>query len=209
MTDSATRKSSCPKGFFVNISIGGSKADSVNSAAAAMVNKGLFVAVAAGNSGTDAASTSPASEPSVCTIGAISTGPALASYSNYGSSVDLFAVGTNVKSTWINGGTVSHHALSGPSCTSPILTDTSLEHPLRHLYGHPSHHWACCLLRFQDWPPIWSLHSHEKCRHQRHHQGPPFRHHEQDRLQRQPRRQISLSTTLFSCEHIKALDKVH
>lgn len=106
--DSATtaRKAACPKGFVVNISIGGPYSSAVNAAAAAMVKKNIFVAVAAGNDAQDATNHSPASEPLVCTVGAISKGDSLAPYSNFGSLVDVFAPGTAVKSAWIGNSVV-------------------------------------------------------------------------------------------------------
>lgn len=108
--DSKTRKASCPKGFFVNISLGGLRSEAVNAGAAALVKAGLFTGVAASNDSDDAKNYSPASEPTVCTVGAVSKGPSLAYYSNYGSVIDIFAVGTDVTSAWIGGTYVSPHA---------------------------------------------------------------------------------------------------
>ena len=92
---------SCPNGAVANMSLGGSKSTAVNQAAASMVNAGVFLAVAAGNENTDASTSSPASESSVCTVGATDSSDARASYSNYGSIVDIFAPGSNIKSAWI------------------------------------------------------------------------------------------------------------
>ena len=100
-SDSKTR--SCPKGVVANMSLGGSKSTAVNSAAAALVNAGVFLAVAAGNDNANAANYSPASEPSVCTVGATTSSDVRSSFSNYGSVVDIFAPGTSILSTWIGG----------------------------------------------------------------------------------------------------------
>ena len=100
-SDAATR--SCPKGAVANMSLGGSKSTAVNSAAAALVRSGVFLAVAAGNENTNAANSSPASEPSVCTVGATTSSDVRSSFSNYGSIVDIFAPGTSILSTWIGG----------------------------------------------------------------------------------------------------------
>lgn len=100
-TDSQTRN--CPNGTVANMSLGGGSSSSVNSAAAAMIEAGVFLAVAAGNSDDDAVYYSPASEPTVCTVGATDSTDARASYSNYGSLVDIFAPGSAILSTW-NGG---------------------------------------------------------------------------------------------------------
>ena len=83
------------------MSLGGSKSTSINNAAAALVDAGVFLAVAAGNENVDARNSSPASEASVCTVGATDKNDAKASYSNYGSIVDIQAPGTNILSAWI------------------------------------------------------------------------------------------------------------
>lgn len=89
------------------MSLGGSKSTAVNSAAANAVTAGLFLAVAAGNDAANAANYSPASEPTVFTVGATDSSDRIASFSNYGAIVDAFAPGVSVLSTWINSGTVS------------------------------------------------------------------------------------------------------
>lgn len=60
----------CPRGAVASMSLGGGKTQSVNDAVARLQRAGVFVAVAAGNDNADARNTSPASEPSVCTVGA-------------------------------------------------------------------------------------------------------------------------------------------
>ncbi|KAI8954121.1 proteinase T-like protein [Xylaria longipes] len=115
-SDSATR--SCANGTVANMSLGGASSTSINSAARAMIGAGVFLAVAAGNSNTDASSTSPAGEPQVCTVGASTSADARASFSNYGSVVDVFAPGQDVLSIWNNGGT---NTISGTSMASPHI----------------------------------------------------------------------------------------
>ncbi|KAK7183573.1 subtilisin-like serine protease-like protein PR1A [Paraphaeosphaeria sporulosa] len=107
---------SCPKGAVANMSLGGSKSTAVNTAAAGVVSAGVFLAVAAGNEAQAAANTSPASEPTVFTVGATDSSDAFATFSNYGSSVDGNAPGVSVLSTWNNGGT---NTISGTSMASP------------------------------------------------------------------------------------------
>jgi subtilisin family serine protease len=114
--DQKTR--SCPNGAVANMSLGGSKSTAVNSAAANAVTAGLFFAVAAGNDGANAANYSPASEPTVCTVGASDINDNVASFSNYGSLVDIFAPGVNILSTWRTGGT---NTISGTSMASPHI----------------------------------------------------------------------------------------
>ena len=103
--DSATR--SCPSGVVVNLSIGGAYSTALNAAAAALVDAGSFVSVSAGNSNDDAGNYSPASEPSVCTVGASDRSDNVGGISNYGAALDVFAPGRDIPSTWIDGGIVS------------------------------------------------------------------------------------------------------
>jgi subtilisin family serine protease len=102
-----SRERSCPKGVVANMSLGGGYSASLNQAAASMIQSGVFLAVAAGNDASDAANTSPASEPTVCTVGATDSSDNLSSFSNYGSVVDILAPGSDILSTWPGGGTVS------------------------------------------------------------------------------------------------------
>lgn len=96
------------KGVVVNLSLGSLvRSETDNAAAAALVAKGYFLSVAAGNSGIDASLQSPASEPTVCTVGATDADDRRAYYSNFGSVVDIFAPGSAVISTVPGGGTVS------------------------------------------------------------------------------------------------------
>lgn len=96
-TDSQSR--SCSS--VANMSLGGSRSTAVNSASAALVRAGVFLAVAAGNSGANAANYSPASETTACTVGATTNTDTLASYSNYGSVVDILAPGSSIVSSYI------------------------------------------------------------------------------------------------------------
>lgn len=73
----------------LSMSLGGSYSSAVNSAVKSTVNKGVTVVVAAGNDDDDAGDYSPASEPTAITVGAIDADDNRASFSNYGSLVDV------------------------------------------------------------------------------------------------------------------------
>ena len=79
---------------------------------------GLHFAIAAGNSNVDAGSTSPARVAAANTVGAVDSSNRKASFSNYGSVVDVWALGVNVLSAWI-GGTTRTNTISGTSMASP------------------------------------------------------------------------------------------
>ncbi|RWA08137.1 hypothetical protein EKO27_g6957 [Xylaria grammica] len=81
-----------------------------------VVSAGNFMAVAAGNEAEDASNSSPASEPSVCTVGATDDTDTLSYFSNFGSLVDVLAPGSDIESTWPGGQT---NTISGTSMASP------------------------------------------------------------------------------------------
>jgi subtilisin family serine protease len=99
-----------------NMSLGGGFNQAVNDAAARMVAGNVAVAVAAGNNAANASGFSPASEPSVLTVAAHDSNNANASWSNFGTLVDLSAPGVNVLSTSSSGSTTT---MSGTSMASP------------------------------------------------------------------------------------------
>lgn len=103
-----------------NMSLSGAFSKASNDAVAAAVKQGLFVAVAAGNDGAPADRYSPASEKTACTIGATDRDDSIASYSNYGGLVDIFAPGTDTLSTW-KGGPDNTNTISGTSMATPHI----------------------------------------------------------------------------------------
>ena len=103
----------------MNLSLGTTKSDSLNSAIDRAYADGITVVVAAGNSNVDACTASPASNKvSALTVGATAENDSRASYSNFGACLDLFAPGSNIKSAW-HTGTSATQVLSGTSMASP------------------------------------------------------------------------------------------
>ncbi|KAK6957483.1 hypothetical protein Daesc_000269 [Daldinia eschscholtzii] len=90
----------------------------LSTAASAAITAGLFMAVAAGNSNMNATNFSPANEPAACTVGATEPDDGRASFSNWGDSIDVFAPGDHIISTYNNGSTA---VLSGTSQASPHI----------------------------------------------------------------------------------------
>ena len=101
-----------------NMSLGGSYSAALNSAVANATADGIVFAVAAGNSNANACSFSPASEPTAITVGAIGGSDDRASFTNYGSCVDVFAPGVSIMSATIASSSASR-MLSGTSMASP------------------------------------------------------------------------------------------
>ncbi|MFC5849111.1 S8 family peptidase [Deinococcus petrolearius] len=103
-----------------NMSLGGPASTAVDDAVNNAGSRGLVMVVAAGNENQNACNVSPAraSGSGVITVGATTRSDARASYSNYGSCVDLFAPGSDITSTWI-GSTTATNTISGTSMATP------------------------------------------------------------------------------------------
>ena len=101
-----------------NMSIGGPVSAAENQAVAASVASGVVYTVSAGNSSTLACNQSPASEPSALTTAASNKMDKKASFSNFGTCVDLFAPGVNIVAGYIGSNTATA-SLSGTSMAAP------------------------------------------------------------------------------------------
>jgi subtilisin len=88
----------------------------LSTAITSATNAGIVMVVAAGNNGANAAGYIPASYPNVICVSALNSNNTFASYSNWGSVVDLIAPGTNVPSLWKKG---AYKTISGTSMASP------------------------------------------------------------------------------------------
>ncbi|MFZ9427737.1 MAG: S8 family serine peptidase, partial [Ilumatobacteraceae bacterium] len=107
----------------MNLSLGGGASSSLDAAINNAIADGIVVVVAAGNNGgdtnvakRDACGYSPARVPNAITVAASTNTDNRASFSNYGSCVDLFAPGQSIQSTWLSNGT---NTISGTSMASP------------------------------------------------------------------------------------------
>ena len=83
-----------------NMSVSGGFSAALNDAVQRAIDAGVTFAVAAGNSASDACGYSPSSAPNALTVGATTNIDGMASFSNWGGCVDLFAPGTNIYSAW-------------------------------------------------------------------------------------------------------------
>lgn len=105
----------------VNMSVGMSKSIPLNDATRAMIADGLIVVAAAGNQNRDACNYSPSSETSAIIVGATDRSEMRASYSNYGTCIDLFAPGSDLVGGWI-GAPDTYRSSSGTSNAAPIVS---------------------------------------------------------------------------------------
>jgi subtilisin family serine protease len=108
-----------------NMSLGGGKSTAVNAAVAGAVSAGVTMVVAAGNDNRNACNYSPSSEPSAITVGATTNTDARASYSNYGTCVDIFGPGSAITSAW-NTSTTATNTINGTSMATPHVTGVAV-----------------------------------------------------------------------------------
>ncbi|MFH8607996.1 S8 family peptidase [Streptomyces sp. NPDC018029] len=101
-----------------NMSLGGGADSALDTAVRNSIASGITYAVAAGNESTDASTKSPARVAEAITVGATTSTDARASYSNYGSILDIFAPGSSITSTW-NSSDSATNTISGTSMASP------------------------------------------------------------------------------------------
>ncbi|HEY1177193.1 MAG TPA: S8 family serine peptidase [Phytomonospora sp.] len=101
-----------------NMSLGGGASTSLDNAVTASIAAGVTYGVAAGNDNADACGSSPARTPAAITVGATENTDARASYSNYGTCLDIFAPGSDITSSWIGGNTATN-TISGTSMATP------------------------------------------------------------------------------------------
>jgi hypothetical protein len=101
-----------------NMSLGGGASSALDAAVSNSIAAGVAYAIAAGNSNANACGSSPARVAAALTVGATTSTDARASYSNYGSCLDLFAPGSSITSAWYTSDTASS-TISGTSMATP------------------------------------------------------------------------------------------
>jgi subtilisin family serine protease len=101
-----------------NMSLGASHSDALDIAVARSIAAGVTYAVAAGNENKNAKYSSPADVATAITVGATDVKDRRASFSNYGSTVDLFAPGVNIRSAYGVADNIVA-TMSGTSMASP------------------------------------------------------------------------------------------
>lgn len=101
-----------------NMSLGGGRSITLESAVNRAVKAGVHFAVAAGNDNEDACDYSPAAAEGPITVGATTSRDQMTFFSNYGPCVDVFAPGMDITSTWV-GSRRAINTISGTSMASP------------------------------------------------------------------------------------------
>jgi subtilisin family serine protease len=116
-----------------NMSLGGGGSTTIDNAVNAAINDGVTFAVAAGNSNANCSNYSPARVANAITVGATTQTDAKASYSNFGSCVDIFAPGSGITSAWKNSNTATK-TISGTSMATPHVAGVAA----LYLQGSPN-----------------------------------------------------------------------
>jgi len=101
-----------------NMSLGGGASTAIDDAVRSAIKDGIVMCLAAGNSNVDAINSSPARTVEAITVGATTSADAKASFSNYGSVVDIFAPGNLITSAWHTSSNAIN-TISGTSMASP------------------------------------------------------------------------------------------
>jgi subtilisin family serine protease len=109
-----------------NMSLGGSAFDPLDTAVRNSINSGVTYAIAAGNSSADASGFSPARVGEAITVAASDISDVMASFSNGGTIVDLFAPGVNITSAWI-GSDSATNTISGTSMATPHVAGVAAQ----------------------------------------------------------------------------------
>ncbi|WP_406402288.1 S8 family peptidase [Streptomyces sp. NBC_00879] len=125
-----------------NMSLGGGVNTSLDNAVKKSIASGVSYAIAAGNGNflglpANACNYSPARVPEAITVGATDKTDRRASFSNYGTCLDLFAPGVNITSSWKDSDTATN-TISGTSMATPHTAGVAALYLATHATATPA-----------------------------------------------------------------------
>ncbi|MFF7205995.1 S8 family serine peptidase [Streptomyces sp. NPDC008141] len=125
-----------------NMSLGGGTNTSLDNAVKKSIASGVSFAVAAGNGNflgipQNACNSSPARVPEAITVGATDNTDRRASFSNFGTCLDLFAPGVNITSAWRTNDTATN-TISGTSMATPHTAGVAALYLATHTTATPA-----------------------------------------------------------------------
>lgn len=120
-----------------NMSLGGGASTALDDAVKNSIVKGVTYAIAAGNDNADACNYSPARVGTAITVGATGSDDARASYSNWGTCLDLFGPGSSITSAWYTSDS-DIKTISGTSMATPHVAGVAALYLQRNTTASPA-----------------------------------------------------------------------
>ena len=108
-----------------NMSLGGPVSTALDDAVRNSIADGVTYCVSAGNNASNASTQSPADVAEAITVGATDINDVFASFSNFGSGVDLSGPGVNITSDWNTSNTATN-TISGTSMSTPHVAGAAV-----------------------------------------------------------------------------------
>jgi len=124
-----------------NMSLGGGASTALDNAVANAIASGVTFGIAAGNGNAfgiaqNACNSSPARVGAAITVGATDSNDRKASWSNYGSCLDIFAPGVGITSAWYTSSTATN-TISGTSMATPHVVGVAAQYLQTHASATP------------------------------------------------------------------------